>query len=505
MPRPPAGLLARELLLLRTPRPYLALGAGVLVTLSLPPYNSFRLAWVALVPLLLAAEDLDFRIARSVGRYFGLGFMLPLAHLAWSPVPFWPVLAVLIADLVGVVLGLAAIAGGVFPRPARLLAFPLTWATFEFLQQSLPYVKEVFLPALALSQWKEPAILRVASLTGTTGLTFLILVVNASIAQALVQAKTRAGELARAAIALGLSLLVLGGAYLYGSAAIGAGGKEKTLRVAAIQESTALRPEFKAINDAREYFPRIIGAYDEATSRSLTGRQVDIVVWPETASGVIGRDEYQRPLEESARKYGSYLVVTALEKSEREGRPHIAAALFTPAGNLAGTYRKHHLVPFSERPRYWPGRGCPTFEVGPGRVGLAICYDMNFPEVARNLAGNGAEILLVPWNDGGFPGGFSELHRSFAVLRAAENGIPVVVAAETGVSQVVDGRGRVLAEVGAGEAGVAYAQVPLRTGTTLYTRLGNWFGWLLLAVNVGVLVAGLARKRRVETLSRPGK
>jgi predicted amidohydrolase len=100
-----------------------------------------------------------------------------------------------------------------------------------------------------------------------------------------------------------------------------------------------------------------------------------------------------------ALKYRMYVVAPIFE---RDGRTlYNTAALFDRRGRLAGKYRKIHLPPPGEPAVFAPGNQTPVFDLDFGRVAIAICWDLNFPELARTYALNGAELLCWPtmWGD----------------------------------------------------------------------------------------------------------
>ncbi|TNF59093.1 MAG: apolipoprotein N-acyltransferase, partial [Rhodobacteraceae bacterium] len=168
-------------------------------------------------------------------------------------------------------------------------------------------------------------------------------------------------------------------------------------------------------------------------------------------------------------------------------------------------YDKHHLVPFGE---YFPlgdlaarfglhgfaareGRG---FSAGPGPqlvdlpgIGAAlplICYEAVFPQFAR-MNGDRPDLLVQLTNDawfGEWSGPFQ--HLAQARMRAIEQGVPMVRAANTGVSAVIDAQGRVTGQIPLGEAGFLDVALPGATEVpTLYARSGDlpWAALILLA------------------------
>jgi predicted amidohydrolase len=160
---------------------------------------------------------------------------------------------------------------------------------------------------------------------------------------------------------------------------------------------------------------------------------------------------------ELAEAQGLYLAGTALEVNPG-GRPFNTAALYTPQGRLAGAYRKVHLwAPLGEAEYMAAGTALPTFALPWGRVALAICYDLRFPEQWRRYADARAEVVIIP---AAWPSRRVEHWRVLLRARAVENQCVVVgcnrvgggadIAEDRfgGHSAVVDPWGRVVVEGG---------------------------------------------------------
>ena len=187
-----------------------------------------------------------------------------------------------------------------------------------------------------------------------------------------------------------------------------------------------------------------------------------------------------------------------------------------PGGGILASYDKFHLVPFGEYVplRRWLGalgveklvQGQADFSTGPGPrtlvlpglppVGPLICYEAIFP--GRVTArGDRPAWLLNLTNDAWF--GISSgpyQHVAMARMRAVEEGLPLVRAANSGVSAVVDAHGRVLASLGLGRRGVVDAALPRAlAGPPPYGRYGDWI-LLPLVLALGLVLAWLRRARR---------
>ncbi len=186
--------------------------------------------------------------------------------------------------------------------------------------------------------------------------------------------------------------------------------------------------------------------------------------------------------------------------------PYNSAALLDPAGREKFLYDKIRLVPFSE---YVPGRNfwwfakdltalASDFQKGTryavgdlpgGRFGVFICYEAIFPDEVRRFVRNGAE-LLINISDDGWLGRSSGPAQSLlmARLRAVENRRWLLRDTNNGFTASVDPYGRVVASMAPDVRGELDAPYGFRGDLTWYTRWGDWFAWLCVAIG-GALLA----------------
>ena len=170
-------------------------------------------------------------------------------------------------------------------------------------------------------------------------------------------------------------------------------------------------------------------------------------------------------------------------------------------GDQIETYEKHHMLPAFES-QFVVGKDRLTLDPPSGRWGITICKDMDFPHLSRQYSADGAGLLLVPDWDFSVDGW---LHGRMAILRGVESGFSIARAPRLGILTVTDNRGRVLAERDTGAAPFAslVAHVPVLHERTLYSRWGDWFAWLNLAVLAVALVQSVQSKPRLAAKVTP--
>lgn len=186
-------------------------------------------------------------------------------------------------------------------------------------------------------------------------------------------------------------------------------------------------------------------------------------------------------------------------------------------GNVTGSYQKRQLVPFGEfvpgkerfpflealhvtRSDMKPGADTqPLLNGGPGigKVGATICFESSYPRFLREQVARGAGLLVVSTDDAWFGRtAAARQHSAIAAVRAAETDRYLVRSAATGVSQVVDPTGQVLAEADLFMPAVVWAPVESRATVTPYVRWGDWFVGFCALLLAGVsLMPGMARRQ----------
>lgn len=253
--------------------------------------------------------------------------------------------------------------------------------------------------------------------------------------------------------------------------------------------------------------------FDRAMDLTAQPGSPDLIVWPETSVPYL-LDTESGLLPAIARAGQGATVAVGIQRVEG-ARGFNSLAVIAPDGTLVDTYDKHHLVPFGEYipfgdtmarvgitafasqlgNGYSAGPGARVLDFGPlGRALPLICYEAVFPQDVAAAPERPAWLMQVT-NDAWFgtlTGPYQ--HLAQARLRAIEQGLPLLRAANTGVTAVIDAKGRVLDSLPMGEAGKLDAALPAALPPTPYARWGEWPAMLLV-----VALAPLAfRRRRVD-------
>jgi apolipoprotein N-acyltransferase len=335
--------------------------------------------------------------------------------------------------------------------------------------------------------WIETPVAQAAAWAGPHGLTLLTLLLTALPAIALATRGLATAVPAAAALAA-LAALWATGAGRLADTTDDAG--RPVLRI--VQPNAEQRLKWRA-DFAPVFYRRLLDATAAPPDPALG--PPDAVIWPETAIAFLPAEHPEERLRMATAAAGVPLLLGALNREPAAGGARWSNSLFDlgPEGEIRARYDKHHLVPFgeylpggpilrsigiralAERGGFVPGPGPRLMEV-PGLPPFVplICYEAIFPHEVQAPGGRAGWMLQIT-NDGWF-GRFAgpRQHLDQARMRAIEQGLPMVRAANTGISAVIDPHGRVLASLGLGEAGHIDARLPHALPGTRYARIGDW-------------------------------
>jgi apolipoprotein N-acyltransferase len=439
------------------------------------------LLWLAPVPVLAIAPRLRGSAAFLLGSFAWLiGEMNQWNYVTHEiEMPLQIVILFFVAPALAFGFGVLFVRS--FLRPGSLflasLAFPVYWVTYE-------YLTEIGSPHstwgnLAYTQMNCLPIIQVASITGLWGISFIVFLFAGTIA-ALLSGAGKPWQRRALTIAVGAVICAL---FLFGEWRLRSNPSAQSITVTLIAKdvpmSIYLGPEEQALKLLHEYGDEV---------RRTTPAETQVVVLPEK----IGRVSESRLAEVDA-LFSSTATAThaAIVLGLVRRTPSAAfnsSRFYSPDGKLEANYDKHHLLPGIEPEK--PGDKRVLLDQPPGRWGLQICKDMDFPKLSREYAGDGANLLLVPAWDFNVD---RWLHARMAVLRAVENGFALARSARNGLLTLTDNRGRILAEAATvpGRFVSITGKVNVTPAATFYTRTGDWFAWLCVAMFLVLLASRL--------------
>ncbi len=479
--------------------------SGLLLAAAFPPVGLGWLGFFALIPLLLTAERRPF----ASGFTCGLCFFAPLLY--WLNIvmtsygglsPFfsviaWLMLCVYLALFFATSLWLTFLLKqhlNILP----ILSFPIFWVALEYLRGHLltgfPW------GLLGYAAIDMTLLRQIADLYGVYGLSWLFVLCNAALALLFQR------RLQRVAI-LGVvsCFLLISAALLYGQQALQQRGEDlPRLKVGLIQGNIAQQNKWD-----RNFRQQTLDRY-RRLSKIASDEGAELLIWPEAATPFYMQDDTvdSRQVLQIPRETGRSLLFggpSYQSHSDQSYSYHNSAFLLGPDGLSKGRSDKIHLVPFGE---YVPLGKLLFFvnklvtgvgDYSPGTVnplalnghdlGVLICYEAIFPEIARDYVRNGSDLLVNLTNDAWF--GRSSAPRQLldmTRMRAIENRIWIARAANTGISALIAPDGQTYNETSLFEAVSVSGSVELGSRSSLYLRVGDIFPGICLLLAAGSLV-----------------
>ena len=476
--------------------PALALGAGALVALSLPPWGFWPLAFVGIALFGLVLGDRPTgRRARRLGFLFGAGWMfLGMGWMVQLTLPGYLLASAIFA-------GFHSLAAWAAPTgPWRFVGRPAAHSLVEALRFSFPF-GGVPLASLGISQVGGP-FAPLARIGGVILITWFVFQVGFLLGRGVRTARDVSGPWLGGAVAA-VAMLVL--------SLVAPSGRDtgEFLRIAAVQGGG------EQGTSALDVPSRVVTQRHVAATASIEpDPRLDLVFWPENTMNVdefAGSPEARSVIEQAAR-LGVPISVGVTERVVEDGRRRFTNAqiVVTPDGEVTSRYDKVRRVPFGE---YVPLRGViekittavdrvgdavagetpAVLDLPSGeRLGTVISWEVFFGGRAREGVRLGAELVLNPTNGASYTGTIVQTQQvASSRLRAIETGRWVVQAAPTGFTAFVAPDGEVVERSGQREQIVITRDVALRTGETWYVRLSDRpFVVVLLVLLAAAVVLG---------------
>ena len=487
----------------------------MLLALSFPKFGHPAVAFIALVPLLVALRGTSTRGGFVLGLLAGFIHYAGTVYWTGATVSTFGGLPVFVAVIVAGLLALYMAAyiaafGAITSILIRRFQFaglwlaPAVWVTMEYLRGILiggfPWIPlgNTMVTFLPLAQ--------LASVLGVQGLSLFVATLNVGFAVAAISSGRRRTIGAAVSIAFIVAVSVWGGLRLASNTLT----QGTPITVGLIQGNIAQTDKWNP-----DRAGMILDRYLQLSQQAVQ-KGAKFLIWPESSTPFYFEEDMSGGLVRGlARTLGVPLLLGSDEIEHGNPPKHYNAAFMLDThGATAAVYRKIHLVPFGE---YVPFQRL-LFFVGPlveavsafsrgervtmlpvegHMVSTAICYEVTYPALQREAVRQGSEMLTTITNDAWY-GDSSAAYQHFdmAVMRAIEQGRYLVRSANTGISGIVDPYGRVLIRTNLFETVAVVGEARFVQSKTVYATIGDLAAYLSAAVVMVALAIVLVEGRR---------
>jgi apolipoprotein N-acyltransferase len=483
--------------------------SGFAVGITYHPFNIGFLAWVGFIPLLRIFINGDFKSNIINGYIFGLTYNFIAFY--WIGLNSGASFIIVVSSLIVAVLYLSlywAIAGlviSIIPIYLRksigTFLFPFLIVTIEWLRSfgalGFPWAN------LALSQSKYIYLLQILEITGTYGISFIVISINVIIYNAIDKKRIfKEGFIPVIILLFGIS--IVGWSRIKSLTEV-----EKEISVVIVQPN--IDPNIKW------HEKRKIISFMDSLHHEAAKLKPDIIVFPETAlPAYLTKDTKTREmLQETVNIYDIPLLTGTIDvKIEKKNKNYYNSAMWLTPNSDFQIYSKIHLVPFAEydlfpsifHPLTWlninidrgsfkSGKEHKIFHWKNISFSNIICYESSMPDIVREFVSKGSELLIIQANDGWLGNSYGpHQHFELARLRAIENRIPVLRSANTGISGIIRPDGTIQRKIGLDKQLIFKENIIIRKSGSIYTLYGDIFA--LVCFLVTLLISAFSCKKR---------
>jgi apolipoprotein N-acyltransferase len=500
--------------------------SSLLFALSFPSFLSergwFPLGFLCLVPLFAVVHRARWAAIPFYGIFFG--------YVSYAIFNYWlgrfhPLTLVVVPPIYAgwflLTLPALKLADTLFPSRGFLLQSAL-WVCYEYFIKSQGYLAYAY-GIMGYTQYQFQPFIQIADVTGVWGVSLLVVYPSALLGSAIRDGLASLRENWRRLIAPAAAYAAVFAAVLvYGAVSPVDTSGMRQWKLALVQQNIdPWRGGYTAYRDSLQALAR--------QSEKAMEETPELVVWSETSfvPAIDWHTRYRTDLQiyELVRQLREFLEAQPVpflignddgrlkrQESGEEVRVDYNAAILFDGGRIVDTYRKLHLVPFTEHfPDAWPvrwmrriltsmdthfweeGEVSTVFEAGGVRFSTPICFEDTFGYLCRGFFRRGADVLVNITNDAWSSSVAGAMqHMSMAVFRAVENRRSVVRSTNAGVTCMIDPNGLILRVLPAFTEGCLLGSVPVVKGrTTLYTAWGDWLPWALLCLSGAAAAAGI--------------
>lgn len=473
--------------------------SGLLYTAAFPVIECWPPAWIALIPLFWILEKTSLKSSFFLGWFWGAVHSTGIAYWVFYAlntsseagiVTSFLFLIIAVSGFGGLYFAIFSLGANwllhrIPPGIIRAVTISFWWIIIEYCRSS--FFSGFPWGLLGHTQYRWLQLIQIADITGVYGISFLVVLGNVSWFEALKY--RRQGSRSFSCLLFNAALLAV--VVLYGSFRISqlentTGRTPRPETVAVIQCSIPQNMKWKNENQNE-----IINRYLSVSEKALQ-KGASLIIWPETVLSTYLQNEVPADITGMMNKYDATLVLGGPRYTGTPGNYNFYNAAYQfYAGKIIRFYDKIHLLPFGEYfpfgfidilqsrfsgPReYSPGSRNTLFQTRGGKFGVLICFEVIFPDRARQFVAEGADFLVTISNDAWFGKTSAHYqHFSIAVFRAVEFRRQLIRSSNTGISGFIDPTGKVIKSLMPFTEGYLTADVIRSNCQTVYYHCGDF-------------------------------
>jgi apolipoprotein N-acyltransferase len=483
----------------------LATLSGLMLTLSFPPIDLHWLAWISLVPLLISTTGKSLFAALKLGLITGLTHYLTLIYWIalvlsnYGNINIFISIAIMLflALYISLYIAFFPIILNFFKNENDIL--PIFWGASAWI--ALEYLRAHLLTGLpwcllGYSQYSIISLIQISDCTGVYGVSFIIVIVNLLMYNLFFNLNIKNAK--KLVIKTVFTSILIGSVILYGYYALhkktGFETAKEKIRAALIQANID-----QTLKWCPEFQEKTIDIYRKLSKKSACFNP-DIIVWPETAVPFFFQDmsKFSEEIFKISKVIGTNILFGSPAYSrEMDKIRYYNRAYVINKDKILGYYDKVHLVPFGEyvplkkflpfihrlvvaSGDFLPGKSINPIIMGDIKIGPLICFESIFPNISRIHSHHGSDLLVNITNDAWFGRTSAPYqHLSMAVFRCVENGLPMLRAANTGISAFILQNGKIVKKGRLFTEEVLMEEIKCGSNKTFYSKYGDIFAIMI--------------------------
>ncbi len=499
--------------------------SGLLIVLAFPPLPFGFFAWFALLPLIASFYYDDFHFGFEKGFIYGVILNLGVSYwlavnqgTQWYYTTLSMIATVLFLSffygIAGSIVGFIGRRGG---KNLAIISIPIIFTSLEW-TGSLGVMGFTW-NNLCYTQSNYETIIQVVSFVGPFGLSMWIYLLNVSLFLILIKSTNYLKLLISLLIIVFIFPIVFGFLILKSADKNILNEDFQKLTVTVVQPNVDPNEKW----EKKSYRSNMDKLFD-LSKKEIIKYNSDLLVWPETAVPTYIRQNRRNSHIEINRflNENSISLITGVPDYEYIDEDYVlynSVFFMNPDKKEFEVYRKMHLVPFGEyiplsehfdnlkklnlgQGNFVAGKEITVFNLKNNEYSIpmtaAICFESSFSSLLRKGVEKGSQLIAIVTNDAWFGNSSAPyLHAEIAKFRAVENHVPVVRAANTGISMIIDKYGRVKKKTKFGETNAISAEINISKEITFYSQTGNWIGVLCVIV-VSILIIIIVFRRKDE-------